>query len=377
MKKLSFILLGAVLFASSCKKDDPDPAPEVKKQPSTYSFDNVSYSGQTNRLDMLGELTAEMKKPASGTAADGTVMLNMFKNENTPFADASLNSSTKQLKNKCFAGAGDVPTASIFEYYMGRLASLSAASTGAWSPGTAGVAKSGSKSYYLDENGVEYAQIVEKGLMGAVFYYQIAETYTREGKIGNAVDNEKVTDGKGTDMEHHWDEAFGYFGAPVDLTEDNYSDKSLRYHAKYAKKGSAAGLKTVGNVMDQFIKGRFSISNKDYTARDEAAAQLRKEYELILVTTAIHYINGSISNFSDDAKRNHEISEAYAFIISLHYNSDKLISDADLTTVKDYFRETVGGRKIPNFLNITVAKLNDAKNKLSAVYGLDAVKDKL
>lgn len=377
MKKLSLILLGATLFTASCKKDDPTPTSSGPTQPKTYSFDNVSYSGQTTRLDMLGELTAEMKKPASGTAADAQVMLNMFKNENDPFTDGALNSATKQLKNKCFDVMGEAPSASTFEYYMGRLASLSAQSTGSWSPGTAGVATSGSKAYYLDENGVEYVQIVEKGLMGAVFYYQIAETYTRDGKIGNAVDNENVTDGKGTDMEHHWDEAFGYFGAPVDLTEDNYADKSLRYHAKYAKKGSAVGLETVGKVMDQFIKGRFSISNKDYMARDEAAAQLRKEYEMIMVTTAIHYINGAISDFGDDAIRNHEISEAYAFIISLHYNSDKLISDADLVMVKDYFREDMGGHKVPSFLNITVAKLTDAKNKLSSVYGLDAVKDQL
>lgn len=377
MKKLSFVLLGAVLFTASCKKDDPDPANSGPVQPKTYSFDNVSYSGQTTRLDMLAELTSEMKKPASGTAVDGQVLLDMFANENSPFTDGSLNSATKQLKNKCFDAAGEAPKASTFEYYMTRLGSLSAQHTGTWAPGTAGVATSGSKAYYLDENGVEYAQIVEKGLMGAVFYYQIAETYTRDGKIGNSVDNTTVTDGKGTDMEHHWDEAFGYFGAPVDLTEANYADKSLRYHAKYATKGSKAGLNTVGNVMDQFIKGRFSISNKNYTARDEAAAQLRKEYEMILVTTAIHYINGAISNFSDDAKRNHELSEAYAFIISLHYNSDKLISDADLTMVKDYFRLDMGGHKVPSFLNITTAKLNEAKDKLSTVYSLDAVKDQL
>lgn len=375
MKRLSLLLLGGVLFASSCKKDETTPEDTTAKQPSTYSFTNVDYSGQTDRLDMLAELTAEMKKPAGGVAADETVMLNMFANTNTPFGDGALNTSTKQLKNKCYAGIGEAMSETTFEYYMSRLASLSAAGIGVWAPGTAGIATSGTSNYYLDENGVEYAQIVEKGLMGAVFYYQISENYTREDQIGDAVDNTIVTEGKGTDMEHHWDEAFGYFGATVDLTEDNYEDQSLRYHAKYAKTGSDAGLETVGNVMYQFIKGRFAISNSDYTDRDEAAVQLRKEYELILVTTAIHYINGSISNFGDDAIRNHELSEAYAFIISLHYNSDKLISDADLTEVKDYFREDFGGQKIPSFLNVSVATLNLAKDKLSMIYELDAVKD--
>lgn len=377
MKKLTLFLLGAVVFASSCKKDEPTPEVTNPLQPSTYSFTNVDYSGQTARLDMLAELTAEMKKPNTGVAANEALMLNMFANENSPFADGALNSSTKQLKNKCYDGGGDPMTVSSFEYYMTRLASLSNAGMGTWAPGTAGIATSGTKAYFFDENGVEYTQIVEKGLMGAVFYYQIAETYTREGKIGDAVDNETVTDGKGTDMEHHWDEAFGYFGGTVDLTEENYADQSLRYHAKYAAKGSDAGLETVGNVMYQFIKGRFSISNKNYTARDEAAAQLRKEYELIMATTAIHYINGSIADFGDDALRNHQISEAYAFVVSLHYNADKAISDADLEEVKDYFRVDMGGHKIPNFLNVTVATLTQAKDKLSSVYGLDAVKDTL
>jgi hypothetical protein len=308
---------------------------------------------------------------------DEAVLLNMFANDNSPFADAALNASSKQLKSKCYDGGGSAMSVSTFEYYMGRLATLSNAGMGTWAPGTAGIATSGSKAYYLDENGVEYAQVVEKGLMGAVFYYQIAETYTREGKIGDAVDNDVVTDGKGTDMEHHWDEAFGYFGATIDLTEANYADQSLRYHAKYAKKGSDAGLETVGNVMDQFIKGRFAISNKNYTDRDAAAAQLRKEYEMIMATTAIHYINGSIADFGDDAIRNHEISEAYAFIVSLHYSADKTISDADLEEVKDYFQVSMGSQKVPNFLNVSVSTLNQAKDKLSSVYGLDAVKDTL
>ncbi|MFT4754168.1 MAG: hypothetical protein ACI9GM_000483 [Salibacteraceae bacterium] len=377
MKKLSLLVLGAVLFTASCKKEETTPVDGTPQQPNEYSFTNVSYSGQTDRLDMLAELTAEMKKPGSGTPANAQVMLDMFANENSPFADSALNISTKQLKNKCYAGGGAAMGTTTFEYYINRLGSISASSAGTWSPGTAGVSTSGSKAYYFDENGVEYAQLVEKGLMGAIFYYQISETYTREGKIGNAVNNTDVTVDKGTDMEHHWDEAFGYFGATVDLTEANYSDKSLRYHAKYAKKGSDAGLETVGNVMYEFIKGRFSISSNDYPSRDAAAIQLRKEYEKIMVTTAIHYINGSVANFGDDALRNHEISEAYAFIISLHYNSDKLISDADLALVKDLFRTDMGGQMVPNFLNVTVSTLNQAKDKLSEVYGLDLVKDNL
>ena len=124
MKKLTLFLLGALVFASSCNKDEPTPEDTTPKQPNTYSFSNVDYSGQTARLDMLAELTVEMKKPATGVAADENTMLNMFANENAPFADGALNASSKQLKNKCYDGGGNPMTVSSFEYYMTRLASV-------------------------------------------------------------------------------------------------------------------------------------------------------------------------------------------------------------------------------------------------------------
>jgi hypothetical protein len=95
------------------------------------------------------------------------------------------------------------------------------------------------------------------------------------------------------------------------------------------------------------------------------------------VTSAIHYINGAIDNIADDAVRNHELSEAFAFILSLHYNRDKRITDAQLETVKSYFMMDVGGQMVPGFLQITISDLLQAKNTLSTVYGLDAVKDQL
>lgn len=377
-KTITLSLLAALTFFS-CKKEENANTPSTPAIPTTYNFSNVSYQGQTDRLNMLAELTSEMKKPANGEAIDAQTLKNMYANENSPFSDADLNASTKDLKSKTFAGAGIIPGVDYFESLMQNQADLSASHLGAWSPGVAGIATTGTKSYYFDANGVEYAQLVEKGLMGAVFYYQIAETYTREGKIGDAVDNDNVTDGKGTDMEHHWDEAFGYFGATKDLTEVNCQDKlvagEIRYHAKYAIKGSNAGLNTVGDVMDQFILGRYGISNKKYDVRDAAAVQLRAEYEKIMVTTAIHYLNGAVANFADDAKRNHELSEAYAFIISVYYNTDKVMPTSEIEAVVNIFKEDVGGIMETSFLQTTVADINSARNILSAAYGLDSVKD--
>ena len=371
-----FLALAIVFTFSSCEKDD-----DKSEIPTTYNFENVSFSGQTARLDMLAEITAEMKKSNSGNTVDANVLLNMFANANSPFATADLNTSGKDLKSKCFSAGGGVYSASTFEYLMNYLGGISAQAGNTWSPGNAGVATSGSKAYFFDAYGVEYTQIIEKGLMGAVFYYQAAEVYTRPGKIGDAVDNTIVTDGKGTDMEHHWDEAFGYFGVPTDITVANFGSKlndgEVRYHGKYAEVGQDAGLNTIQKVLDQFIKGRYGISNNEYDLRDEAAAQLRAEWEKVLATTAIHYINSAQDNFADDALRNHALSESYAFIISLNYNSDKLISATELATITGYMQETPPGspNPVPSFINVTNQDLTTVKNTLSSVYGLDAVKD--
>jgi hypothetical protein len=370
-------LTATSIIMASCKKEDPKPVTPTTPAivlPSVYNFDNVSYGGQTARLDMLAAMTAELKKANAGTQVDSALLARMYSNSGNPFTDASLNTSGKQLKNKTYNNVGAYSTI-YFEYLMKRQGDISRYAGNTWSSGNAGVATSGAKSYFFDENGVEYTQLIEKGLMGAVFYYNISEVYTRSGKIGASVDNTTVTPGKGTDMEHHWDEAFGYFGAPVDFSSTNTTN--ARYHAKYSKKGQTAGLATTDKVMKQFIKGRYGITNKNYDYRDQAATQLRAEYEKILVTTAIHYLNSAKSNFADGALRNHAISEAYAFIFSLAYNADKLISTADFNTVKAYFEVTAGPTTIPSFLAITVADLNAAIDKLSSVYSLDAVKSTL
>lgn len=367
-------LTATSIMMASCKKEEPvktEPTTPGVTLPSTYSFSNVSYSGQTTRLDMLALMTAELKKANAGTQVDSALLLRMYANSGNPFGDAALDGSGKQLKNKTYSSVGAYNTV-YFEYLMKRQGDISQHAGNTWSSGNAGVATSGTKKYFFDENGVEYTQLIEKGLMGAVFYYNICEVYTRPGKIGSTVDNTTVTPGKGTDMEHHWDEAFGYFGAPIDFSSTNTT--GARYHAKYAKKGDAAGLGTISKVMTQFIKGRYGISNKNYDYRDQAASQVRKEYEKILVTTAIHYMNSAKSNFSDDALRNHALSEAYAFIFSIAYNADKLISTTDLNTVKGYFETTAGPTTIPSFLSVTVADINSAIDKLSSVYGLDSVK---
>lgn len=375
-------------FLNSCeRKDENDQDIPSKEIPSTYNFENVSYGGQTDRLDMMNEMISEMKKARSGTKVDGQKLIDMFSNESAPFSS----DQSKDLKSKCFEGGTDgVYDATTYEYLLNYYGEITAAATGKYSPNNAGIAttKTGSK-YFFDAYGVDYTRLIERGLIGAVFYYQVVEIYTRDVKIGDDVDNVTITPGKGTDMEHHWDEAFGYFGVPTDLTVDNFdskkSDGEVRYYGKYANFGQSAGLNTVEKVMNEFIKGRFGISNNNYTMRNNAAIQLRAEWEIVIATAAIHYLNDAQDGFSDVAARNYDLSTALGFIMSLHYNSDNLMTSANINIILDYFRvdppsgatpEEGAPNKIFSLLNVTEQNIIDAKTMISNAYNF-CVKDSL
>ena len=102
MKKMIFALTATSIMMASCKKDEPsvEEVPVATVFPSTYNFDNVSYTGQTKRLDMLEAMTAELKKANAGTQVDSSLLARMYSNSGNPFGDASLDGSGKQLKNK-------------------------------------------------------------------------------------------------------------------------------------------------------------------------------------------------------------------------------------------------------------------------------------
>lgn len=375
---LLVLIVGTIILGTSCKKKEgcTDPTAlnydaDAEKDdgscthdkgyniPTTYNFENVNYSGQTARLNMLTEISTYMKTGnTQGTVLDAQKLKDMFANTNNPFTEASLNTSGKKLKDKCYTA--DQTT---FESYMDSL-TLASTSSIDGANGTAGVVTSGTKKYLFAANGYEYTQIIEKGLMGAVFYYQVAEVYTREDKIGNAVDNTTIVTREGTTMEHHWDEAFGYYGVPIDFPTNTTGS---RFYGKYCNDRDA--LLETNNLMDAFLKGRAAISNQDYTTRDQAAKEVRQYFEKVIASTAVHYLNEAKANIADDAVRNHALSEAIGFINALKYNSDKLITNTQLDAVLNYIGT--------NLYEVVITDLDNARNELSTIYEFDSVKDVL
>lgn len=378
---LTLIALGALITLSSCnrkgctdpqatnydenaKKDDGscilDDTPSYAT-PTTYVFtdangnNTVSYQGQTDRLNQLSEMTSLM-----GTGTTGIVnaqdLKDMFENLNGDGNGNFSFSSTKQLKDKCFPA--DV---SLFEGWMDDFALASQSHAQTASDGQAGTLTTISGSTYLfDENGIEHKQYIEKIMMGAVFMHQALNVYFGPGKMD--VDNSTAVDpGNGkyyTTMEHHFDEAFGYFGVDVDFP----TNIPNRFWGKYCNQQDPL-INCNSDMMSNFLKGRAAITGGVMADRDAAIQAVRTEWEDISAYQAVKYINDCLSSFgSDQAKFLHALAEAYAFAWNLRYAP----TETRRMTVAEH--DALMALFPSNFWNTTVVDLNNIKSTIEAKY---------
>jgi hypothetical protein len=321
--QLAFLALITIGF-SSCEPTE-DTGYTI---PSTYNFDNVSYSGQTERLDMLGEIVTYIKTAHSATASplDASMLKSMYANDSFAVWD---NNGTygKNLRSKTSAAFQDA-----FDTYLDAAALASQSTGNTASNGTAGVISKNdnTSTYLLNENGMELAQIIDKGLMGACFYYQGTNVYLGSGKMD--ADNTDVVPGEGTEMEHHWDEAFGYFGVPVDFPTNT---TGIRYWGKYCNKHEDVDEYPLNaKMMDAFLKGRAAISANDLTTRDAQIAEIQMNWELVVGATAIYYLNSVIDGLGNDAGSDHHgLSEGFAFIMSLKFGATGSITSSEVDAI--------------------------------------------
>lgn len=367
MKPITLLSLILLVLLSGCDDDD-DPNGVNYEIPSSYDFANVNYDGQLQRISQLAELGTYLKTAnAGGIVLDADRAAAMYANE----AGADWNrtyDASKELRGKTLSSVQE-----DFDRYITTAAEVSArAANAVASSGQAGVATSldGTKTYLLDENGLEWAQVVEKGLMGACFYYQAAAVYLGPDRMN--VDNETVVPGEGTEMEHHWDEAFGYLGVPTGFPADQ---DGLIFWGKYCNDRDQM-IGTNAPLMEALIKGRAAISNQDLPTRDEAIGEVRDAWETVVAATAIHYLNGAINNFDDLSRKAHALSEAVAFVYSLQFNPEKSWTNTEIEALLTQ----IGGAADfydMNFHDITVEELESAREDIADRLGLTGMADQL
>ncbi|KAB2816240.1 DUF4856 domain-containing protein [Phaeocystidibacter marisrubri] len=335
----------AVLTLAACSKEE-DPKSKTAV-PSTYSFERngestVSFNGQIQRQAMLGELSNAVKAGTEGTI-NYQDLVDMYENANNPFSDAELNASGKSLSTKTSASATHVfdqgTSINFFKTILQAAADASAAGSQA-SDGVAGVISNGdgSRKYLVAENGLEYAQILQKGMMGAVFMDQMVNNYLTPLKLN--VDNDASAVESYTAMEHHWDEAYGYFSIVQDYNVDPSVSQSRGYWGGYLLELEES-FNLASDVYLAFRTGRQAIVEKNYSVRDAQADIIAEKMEMACYIKALSYLNKGAArlNTGEAAVGFHALSEGVGFIYSLRFIASESVtaaqSDAWIATLTD------------------------------------------
>lgn len=258
--------------------------------------------------------------------------------------------------------------------------------------------------WYVDADGRDYQQLMEKFLLGAVNFSQAADDYLDddiEGK-GLQADNSTVEEGAPyTALEHAWDEGFGYWGGARDYlayADADISDSAAHDHdssgaidllseynfgaARNASKrdrGAAESAPTdlSMDTMTAFLTGRAIIAaaDGDLSEAEQMALQAQRDaaiqgWEKALAATAVHYINDTLRDLNDDAVGFDTLakhwSELKGFALALQFNPRMTLTDAQFIELHMWIGEA------PDLDPAYQANLREARSLLASAYGFAA-----
>ena len=327
----------AINYDSEAEKDDGsceyDHDHDHFDIPDTYVFtdaagnNTVSFGGQTARMDMLSEMTSYLKTANTSGGSnqlDAATLIAMYDNSYTGWSDANLVDNGKQLKSK--TALGDAGIQAQFETWMTEAAAAT--------PPT-------EDGYYLQAaSGHEWTQLIEKGLMSACFASQMTANYLAGVTADDNTTAVNPDAGKYyTEMEHHWDEAYGYFTDTTNYGEANPADADTpfgaeRFWGKYAYKTLNTLLGTADAMSLAFRTGRAAISAGHVDEVPAQIAIIQAEARKMVAGMAIHYLNSTKQKVADGEsqnKVNHYLSEAWAFIYGIQFCQDADMTPTEVT----------------------------------------------
>ncbi len=320
---------------------------EVKKALTIpVSYDASQYIANTTEelkvLDLLADMSAEMKKGRAGSQVDGQKLL---------------------MDLTSFKAIGTAYYYNLIETnLLPELISQSGGTT--FIPGTNGGVYG---TYLFNKYGIENEQRIEKGLFAAAFY-QEARKLT-DGQL-NAATSDKV---------------IALFGAHPDFANSN--DGSLhtnkdRFIANYVArrdKNDGAGFYT--NIQGALIKLQAAVTaGSSYkTEQDEAIQSVFENWEKGSAATAINYfysVLGKLSSTNLDeaaiSSAMHSFSEILGFLEGFRTVNGKIITDTQIDEILTLLNMPVG--ETPTTLNIIsqpaqeLPKLLEAMSRLQSIY---------
>jgi len=356
------IVSAMVLLFSACKDEDnglkgPGESNVITdvndieynfNVPASYVFERdasttVSFSGQTDRLYMGKEILAYFIVNTIKTAENVKNAFNHAQGA-MDFTDEDLNASSKKIQNKVaasddlndavFAGNSQELFISYIDDFFTEIIPNKEVVA---SKGVAG--KIGSR--YVNAKGMEYNQLFNKGLIGALVTDQVLNNYLGDTRIANesyisANNTQTLADGKNyTTYEHHFDEAYGYvYGAADNLIEPvaKGDDKFLFTYITQVN-----GMTSFAGIQEQIFKafkiGRGAVVAQDYEVLADAISVLRYQISKVVAVRAVHYLEAGKNDLAvqDYESAFHGLSEAYGFIYSLQFTRNPHTGDAYLS----------------------------------------------
>lgn len=383
MKKfaLSLCVIGALTTSCSSDDDNSGGGNDVVA-PATYQFErngmtSVSYSGQTTRILMAEELIDALKDP-SFSEMQLDAMFNHQEGD-IDFSDASLNASDKSIRSK---------TAASFDFFTSNTTDANAikADFESWiaeqvadvypnwantaTPGNPGqLTENGGSVRYVNAKGLELNQAVNKGLIGALMGDQLMNNYISKDLLAQfeaTNDSETlVTDKNYTDMEHDWDEAFGYLYGTDDalapqLNQDSFLNKYLQ---RVENDPDFTGI--AQDIYNAFKLGRAAIVAKNYDVRNEQAEIIREKISEVIAIRAVYYLqSGKLTLGTDNASAFHDLSEGFGFIYSLQFTRKPNTDEAYFTKaeVDAYIAQLMTGN---GFWDVTSTMLDDMSDDIA------------
>lgn len=420
--KVNALSLSLVLWLVGCASGiepdthtDPDPGDVLTVAPDLYAFpsrvagmDSVSYSGQTFRQVLIADLKAHLGAltgridtgffPAPGDVAAELTFYYEFDSSTSGAVPLGVSTTPPPLQSvyddvssdKDLAGkiAGADPVGQHRDWAAGLDgwedpgATSPDALVRAWfdEVDAAAVARVGGvipldpdgvpvSAVTLTDDGVDYQQLLEKFLRGAVALSQGADDYLDDDEPGKGLlsDHGAVEEDKSyTALEHAWDEGFGYFGAArtfagwtddeiadpgyVDVDQDGAIDLGTEVswgHSRNAGKrdvGSSAAAPTdlTTQAWTAFHAGRALLAETTTDLTPDELDELRgyrdqavDAWEQAIAATVVHYINEVLQDmeaagtsdydYADHAKH---WSELKGFALSFQFNPHSPLSDA-------------------------------------------------
>lgn len=305
-----------------------------------------------NRLLMFRAINAYNGTAVSnGATLDAAVLKNMFTNTSSPFSGtyASLNTSGIQLRNVTASSVADAEKErQTIEAGFQALATASRSVSATASEGKAG--KLG--TYLVDEKGIEWAQIVQKGLIGGFQLDYIGNVLLSDKNL--SANNTALVTGKNyTQLEQNWDELYSILTAnPVYGSKATATSSGESFLGAYLWEYNRDGFP---KIYPALLKGRAAIVNNDLATLRAQATILRTEMEKAIANSAVGYLT-KWKTGATDAARAHAIGEGMGFIYSLRFaklnNGDAAFSDGILNNLI---------YAAPNgFWGLTTAKVNAA-----------------